>query len=110
MDVVCSGCGAPWPAGQSTCAACGGTVRTLLGGAHFREKGNLQAFANVTETVWKKSWPWIIVYGLVQIVLVAVSYWTSGFVSVAWSFLGSVISTVIGLFIAWKIVTINPPR
>jgi hypothetical protein len=106
-DIVCEKCGAPWPAGQIRCE-CGGTARQQFGSALFKGKGNFQATANLLSTVstiWEKNWPVIISYLLVQFLFAAVSYWTSGWFSVGWSFLGSVISTVLGLFIITKVIT-----
>jgi hypothetical protein len=98
MDELCV-CGAPWPTGQVTCAACGGTAKRLLARGKFEGEGNAQVKpTTVLRRFWGKNWYLVIVYVVLQLIFAAVSYWTSEFISVGWSLVGSVISTTVGFY------------
>jgi hypothetical protein len=86
-DIVCATCGAPWPAGQVKCE-CGGTVtaRRKFAGAHFKGEA---------------------IYVVLQVILAAVAYWTDEWRAVGLSVFGSVTSTVIGLVMITKVITIR---
>ena len=96
--------GRPGRPGQTTCA-CGGTSETFQKPIEFRIGVSVQLLKSVTTTVWEKHWRWIFVYAFVQIVIAVVSYWTSNWISVAWSIVGGLASTGIGFFIVMKAVT-----
>jgi hypothetical protein len=69
------------------------------------ESGVRVIFTEIVHTVWEKNWPWIVAYLITQLVLATVSYWTNAWISVGWSIFGSAVSTFIGLFIAYKVIT-----
>jgi hypothetical protein len=103
VQAVCSTCGAPWPDGQTRCA-CGNTSKTFQKEFKFELRPSFQVFKTVTRTVWAKNWFLIVIYGLWQVAVAVVSFWTSTCISVGWSVIGSLISTLLGLFIVVKVI------
>lgn len=103
-EAICSDCKKPWPSGQTVCS-CGGTARTFQQTVNIESSSSVTVSWIATRTIWEKNWPLIGAYILLQLVLAAISYWPSGAMSVAFSLFGSLLSTVLGLFIVAKIVT-----
>lgn len=105
-EAICSKCEKPWPSGQTTCV-CGGTARTFQQPVNIESNTTVEVSRSLMRTIWDKNWPLIVLYGLLQLGLAYFSYYTNGVVSVALSLGGSIVSTVLGLFIVQKIVTIK---
>jgi hypothetical protein len=103
-DVFCSNCKKPWPSGQTECS-CGSTARTYNQTVEVNVTSNVQVFWTLSRTAWEKNWPLIAIFITVQFVFAVVSYWTSGWISVGWSIFGSLVSTILGLFIVVKVIT-----
>jgi hypothetical protein len=75
-DIRCANCGASWRAGQTRCQ-CGSTgPRLLFASSLLKGEANFRAFPNVAKTIWEKNWGLITIYLIVQVVFIAVSYWT----------------------------------
>jgi hypothetical protein len=105
MDEICV-CGAPWPTGQVTCAACGGTVKRLLARGEFKGQANTEVKSTtVLRRFWQRNWTAIILYLVLQAIFAAISYWTNQWESVLWSLLGSVISTIVGFYMVVRMET-----
>ena len=103
-QAICSQCDKYWPEGQTVCS-CGGTARTVQKGIKVQTGSVVQVFTSlIHKAVWEKNWPLIFLYAILQLILATVSYWTNAWHSVGWSVFGSIISTVLGLFIVTKIV------
>lgn len=102
--VTCTDCGKPWPLGQVTCS-CGGTKKTHHAALAIEARSNVEASWTLSRVAWEKNWPLIALYLLLQIGLAGGSFWTSGWLSVGYSVFGSLISTILGLFIVVKTIT-----
>jgi hypothetical protein len=103
-QLICSNCKKAWPSGQTVCS-CGGTAKTHNQTVEINVNSNVQVFWTLSRTAWEKNWPLIAVFVTMQFVFAIVSYSTSGWISVGWSIFGSLVSTILGLFIVVKVIT-----
>ena len=67
----------------------------------------LELTRTVIREVWKGNWPLISLYTLISLGSVGASYFTSRWNSVVLSSAVALATLLIGLFMAWKVITIT---
>lgn len=71
----------------------------------FNAETKLKVTTEMVHEVWEKNWYLIVIYVIVQFAWAAISYFTNTWSSVGLSIIGSIVSTCLGLFIAYKVIT-----